>query len=72
MQYIHACPLHTVPVRTDGRVVGELVVVDSILALCYETLLNSVGPDAGHAHYGLLEVRVYRRTCGGLQTLQLT
>ncbi len=59
------------PVGTDGRVVGDLVVVDFILALLNEPVLLPVGPDASHAQHRLLEVGVDGGTRGGLQSLQL-
>ena len=62
----------TTPVGTDGGVVGNLVVVHSRLTLLNEAGLLAVGPDARSSSDGLLEVRVYRRTCDRLETLQLT
>ena len=62
----------TTPVGTDGGVVGNLVVVHSRLTLLSEAGLLAVGPDARSSSDGLLEVRVYRRTCDRLETLQLT
>ena len=46
------------PVGTDIRVVGNLVEVDSPLALLHEPVLLTVGPDAGHSQECFLKVRV--------------
>ena len=61
-----------IPVSTDTRVVGHLIVVDSPLTLLHEPVLLTVGPDAGCSQEGLLEVRVDGRASDRLQTLQLT
>ena len=51
-----------VPVSTDVGVVGDLVVVHPLLTLPHESVLLTVGPNAGYSHEGLLEVRVDRGT----------
>ena len=66
------CRLRHVPVSTDIGVVGDLVVVHSLLTLPHESVLLTVGPDAGCTHERLPEVRVDWGTSDRLQTLQLT
>ena len=63
---------YAVPVSTDTRIVGHLVVVNSPLTLPHEPILLTVGPNAGCSHEGLLEVRVDRGTSDRLKTHQLT
>ena len=70
--YACECSSRSTPVRADGRIVGQLVVVDATFALQDKPLLDSVRSDAGHTHDRLLEMGVYRRACGGLETFQLT
>ena len=54
--------MYNVPVSTDVGVVGDLVVVHPLLTLPHESVLLTVGPNAGYSHEGLLEVRVDRGT----------
>ena len=59
------------PIGTNIGIVGDLVVIDSSLALLHEPVLLTVGPDAGCSQEGLLKVRVDGGTSDRLQTLQL-
>ena len=46
--HVHACSYihYSIPVGTDVRVVGNLVVVHPPLTLLHEPILLTVGPDA--------------------------
>ena len=45
-----------IPVSTDTRVVGHLIVVHPPLTLLHEPVLLTVGPDAGCSCDGFLKV----------------
>ena len=66
---IDECRTLLLPVSTDARVVHNLVVIHSSLALLHEPVLLTVGPDAGCSHNRFLEVRVDGGTSDRLQTL---
>ena len=63
--------MSSLPIGTDAGIVGNPVVIHSSLTLLLESVLLTVGPDAGCSQEGLLEVRVDGRTSDRLQTLQL-